>query len=465
MAQITAAIKTNQYKKINDIVIEKFKSSLNDRKCSKKIIDICLNFYNTFKQDKNFAYVKPWMILKKIDCLLLGYKNLENIEEGLFERLKKLFAIKKSFVLNGFEHYSLRYGESYAIKLISNLKQKHKQDSLQKVRDFLLKSNQSKKTIDVICEFCKKQDKYAIRKIIKNIKKLLLTYKNLDDIEEGVIDRLNVLFSIGKDTSSKKSFELRYGKELGGKLWLQKTQKTTQTSEKLIKKYGVRKTKEIFRLRSANLEVYIERWGEELGKKKWNEYCEKRHKTFEINRKNGKYEGMNTLESYIKLYGKKQGAKRFNQRLDKAYRTMLNNKSVTTKRFSQVSMRFFKKLETKLKQINKNCKVFYGENEKKITINEKQRYYADFFYHDKDKNIKKIIEFYGDYWHANPEFYSDDDLIVTYSGKFLAKEIRKKDAKRIRKINKKYKTKILWENQVKTNEQKVLDKMVEFLLK
>lgn len=47
----------------------------------------------------------------------------------------------------------------------------------------------------------------------------------------------------------------------------------------------------------------------------------------------------------------------------------------------------------------------------------------------KDKEL--VVEVYGDYWHANPSIYSDED-ILNYPGKgeITASDVRKKDLRR-----------------------------------
>lgn len=58
-----------------------------------------------------------------------------------------------------------------------------------------------------------------------------------------------------------------------------------------------------------------------------------------------------------------------------------------------------------------------------------------------------IIEVYGDYWHANPNFYSDNDIM--YQGK-LAKQIREHDKHRISRIFSLTKKPIIiiWEHEI-----------------
>jgi G:T-mismatch repair DNA endonuclease (very short patch repair protein) len=72
---------------------------------------------------------------------------------------------------------------------------------------------------------------------------------------------------------------------------------------------------------------------------------------------------------------------------------------------------------------------------------------------------KKIIEFFGDFWHANPEKYKENDVI---HNKLRARDIWKKDKNRIEKFdNLGYKTSIIWENELK-DIPKLTTKLLEF---
>ncbi len=68
----------------------------------------------------------------------------------------------------------------------------------------------------------------------------------------------------------------------------------------------------------------------------------------------------------------------------------------------------------------------------------------------KNKNI--VIEINGDYWHANPKFYKNNDIIVRWTGETLAENIWKFDVERQKQIESfGYKIINLWENDIKNN--------------
>lgn len=77
--------------------------------------------------------------------------------------------------------------------------------------------------------------------------------------------------------------------------------------------------------------------------------------------------------------------------------------------------------------------------------------------------LNLIIEIYGDIWHANPNIYKDDDLIVTWTGEKTAKEIREKNRLRENHINNcGYKIFVLWSSDIKKNTStKIKEKLIK----
>jgi len=166
--------------------------------------------------------------------------------------------------------------------------------------------------------------------------------------------------------------------------------------------------------------------------------------------------------SEIKIINKKRGITK--EELIKKYGEEKTNDMVKNrgkrnsdfKRYSKISKEFFSKLEFFM-----NEKLDYGENEKWIRYNENKGFFVDLI-----KN-NKIIEFNGDFFHGNPNHYKENDLIKISKNKIqTVKQIWEKDADKIEKLKKlNYEILIIWEYDVKNNENDVLKKCVEFLKK
>ena len=75
----------------------------------------------------------------------------------------------------------------------------------------------------------------------------------------------------------------------------------------------------------------------------------------------------------------------------------------------------------------------------------------------------KIIEFNGDFWHANPRYYSEDEFIYT-NGKHLVKDIWETDAARVRALERLgYSVMVVWERDYYDNPDKIVADCVKFL--
>lgn len=72
-----------------------------------------------------------------------------------------------------------------------------------------------------------------------------------------------------------------------------------------------------------------------------------------------------------------------------------------------------------------------------------------------------IIECFGDLWHAHPDIYEDDHIIIKYKGPESAKSIRAFDAIRNKHLESfGFKVVIIWESDFKNSEKYVIDKIL-----
>jgi len=79
---------------------------------------------------------------------------------------------------------------------------------------------------------------------------------------------------------------------------------------------------------------------------------------------------------------------------------------------------------------------------------------------------KKIIEFYGDFWHANPSIFSECKKLYPYGKSvMIASDIWKKDGVRISCLKSKgYELLIVWESEWNSNKQECVDKIRKYLV-
>jgi len=95
----------------------------------------------------------------------------------------------------------------------------------------------------------------------------------------------------------------------------------------------------------------------------------------------------------------------------------------------------------------------YGPNEK--TVRGKQKVHrVDFLYG------KKIIEFYGDYWHGNPMLYTTEAMIR----KKKITDVWKHDAAKVKDLEVNgYSVMIVWEGDYKSSPPEILQKCKDFI--
>ena len=157
------------------------------------------------------------------------------------------------------------------------------------------------------------------------------------------------------------------------------------------------------------------------------------HKVKEIQTTNG-------LAYYTKRYGE-QGVEMFNARISQWLDSDGNKKMIQNR--SKKSLELFEQLGV----------GYYGVNEK--TVRGKQKVHRVDYLHG-----KKIIEFYGDYWHGNPALYSDNAMIR----KKKIIDVWEHDAGKVKDLEANgYAVLIIWESEFKTTPIEVLQKCKDFI--
>lgn len=157
----------------------------------------------------------------------------------------------------------------------------------------------------------------------------------------------------------------------------------------------------------------------------------------------------NGLDFYIEKYGEEEGTKKFNNRL-KYWKHKIYNGN----HHSKTADKFFLKLS---ELYDKKDNIYFGNHEYMLTY-EGKVILPDFL--DVDK--KKIIEFYGDYWHCNPNKYTSESYNKSLHK--YTKEIWDKDKERVNSLNTLgYDVLIIWESEYKNNNDEIINKCLNFL--
>jgi len=198
---------------------------------------------------------------------------------------------------------------------------------------------------------------------------------------------------------------------------------------------------------NTSLSSFIERYGELEGQERYLNYCSNKGVTIDkMKSLYGEYEGQvrydewrksckHDLNFFITKYGLDEGRVRYD-----AWVESCNKKSY----YSAISYELFSSIDI-------DCELYYGENEKKIG-----KYFVDL------TCGKKVVEFYGDYWHCNENMFEPDEMNISI-GK-LAKDVWAADNNRIKYIQDKgYSVLIVWENEYIADPVGVKNKIEYFL--
>lgn len=267
----------------------------------------------------------------------------------------------------------------------------------------------------------------------------------------------------------------KYGED-GYKIWNEIYDKVGTSLTKFIKRHGedeglIRYNNFCEKLRGKRtLEYFINKYGNECGEQKYKEYHKKfkNYQTLDwfIN-KYGEEEGTLkyrnacknkalTLDNFIRLYGKELGEKKYFEYYENKYHSFEQSKPALD-------------LFNTLIQNNSIAKhkIWFYNNPKefgKYVHNLKRYVFFDFF----DETTNKIIEFNGDYWHANPLIYQADSLIHMPNKTIqTACDIWDRDNVRYIEVQKEfgYEILIIWEKEWKENPDFIIDKCLNFLTK
>lgn len=174
-----------------------------------------------------------------------------------------------------------------------------------------------------------------------------------------------------------------------------------------------------------------------------------------------------SLEKLINKHGEEEGKRRWQERQDKWQNTLnlksfeeqedINRRKIYRSGMSNASSQLFEKIDRQGARWGKKTETNLGEM--MVTVSGKKRFMIDFAYGG------KLIEFYGDYWHANPNKYADDAVIFCGKGRLVkAHEKWEMDKKRqdfLKDLG--LSLLIVWEHDFKTNPEKVIQECKIFL--
>lgn len=291
---------------------------------------------------------------------------------------------------------------------------------------------------------------------IKNFFDLLQDMLSDDYKNKSLLERYKLFYTFSSQARTIEKYKCRYGDKLGQKKWdiYCNKQAKSNTFEYKQKKYGW--TKEQFNeynnSRAITLENCIKRYGKEIGIQIFNNYCKKQA-----------YAGVK-LEYFIEKYGENIGTKKYYNMLENKIKPIISL-------LDNVSSTFEKNVINQL--INEGI-VFLGNATYNIDKNGNE--YIDtvnFQFHLFDKQLNKhtffdacildkhiLLEINGDFWHCNKRNKNVVKFLETTKSILREDIIYHAENDKIKlqiAENAGFRVYTIWEMDWKKNSQKIID--------
>lgn len=263
---------------------------------------------------------------------------------------------------------------------------------------------------------------------------------------------------------TEKYYVIKYGEELGKQKWQEyrKIQGKTNSLEYKKEKYGMTEEefKEYNKSRAVTLKNLTKKYGEEEGKRR-----------FEIYREKQKYVG-SCEEYFIEKFGEELGKQKWKEvnkskgvtlenyikRLGKEKGTEEFNKRIQrkTKFYSKMSSQFFEDL---IKRLGRKEHIYFGENE----FGKYNPYTGGYVKFDFTDTLNhKIIEFNGDNFHPKEEH--DKNFKNVFNKEITSEMAWQRDRQKEIIANENgFKIYYIWEHEVNENYEIAIQKCLEFL--
>jgi len=170
--------------------------------------------------------------------------------------------------------------------------------------------------------------------------------------------------------------------------------------------------------------------------------------------------GVFTLDWFISKYGEKEGSNKYRERCERIKNTTHFKTYNTTNKsnVSNISQKLFNILYEDESLNLKNENVYYHHLNHEHACSTGRNF--DFVV----LNRKKIIEFNGDKFHANPTMYQPNDTPNPYLPDLKSSQIWTDDAnKNQMAVNNGYEVLVIWETEFKNNILNTINKCKQFL--
>lgn len=257
---------------------------------------------------------------------------------------------------------------------------------------------------------------------------------------------------VGGDNGSLKRFIELYGEVEGKKRYIEKHEKQSKRlkgtpSPMLGKKHSEeskKKTSENVKQSEYHKSIKGKPYDEIKGKGARKKLSDRMKGTF-------------SLEWFIEKYGE-EGKKLYRKRCENITKTthFIHYNKKNRNNYSKISQEMFWKIYTRLKDVASK-KIYFAELNHEYGCGTNKNF--DFV----DNDNKKIIEFNGDLFHANPLIYEAEDKPNPYTD-LTSKDIWENDEKKNSKaIKNGYNILVIWERDYIGDTELCIEKCLSFL--
>lgn len=244
---------------------------------------------------------------------------------------------------------------------------------------------------------------------------------------------------------SEESFISKYGEEEGRKRWNEYVEKEryTKSFEYMCEKHGmtIEDYDNFNKSRACTLDNMVARYGEEDGLKRWNEYVERQRYT-------------TSKEYFLKTYGEIEGLLKWKK---------FEESRMNLGPYSNVSQELFNNLKGNINFKDHNIRYATHGGEVQILTSSGNLYYLDYY----DENLKVCVEFNGIKFHPSPKTYNRDDIFVNpYGVENKVGDLWDKEELRKTELFEEFgiRTIVIWEDDYRKSKLKCLTELIDKIL-
>lgn len=171
-----------------------------------------------------------------------------------------------------------------------------------------------------------------------------------------------------------------------------------------------------------------------------------------------------SLEKCIQKWGEEKGNKIWMDRQERWQKSLLENGNIKCG-FSKISQELFHEILKNYDPLNAHS-VYYATKNKEYYISKKNKGF--FSYDFVDLNRKKIIEYNGDEYHANPKKFSENDYPHPFYKENgpTAKQIWERDEQKINIAREEgFEVLVIWDSEWRKDRVNTLKKCIDFISK